>query len=675
MWASTALRSIIGLSVCALVATGASASNADPRSSVAVPPQIAANPSTEITFFMGLPYDAKGLERQARAASDPRSATFRHYLTVSEAAERFGATDEAITRLEGAARALGLTSVPDPTRLFARVTGTVAAWEKAMGQSIQYSTAATNVMLGQQPNDSYVFSPIQQLVTIAGIPLPNPQTYTSQASYSAPPRALAPAITWFLPTFQRYVPAADTPPSPASAGARSQVLIYPGSGNSPVPRNTGTPVGVSCVANGSTPVSFLGAAPANQGLFFTPDQVARAYELPRLQARYGARASGDVAILSLGGGFLQSDLQNAANCFGHTAPDVLIRLGTGVGQKFVNVNGETSLDLQTISWVLKKADRVRLVQVTNSATSYFDAYSLLLADPLGPPTSASLSYGECEYAAVPQPGWRTQEALFQLAAVVGTSLFVAAGDNGSSTCQVQAVAAVVSLADTLVQQFGDLPSVVDDYLEDLADQATPEAAQADPTIGYPASSPWVTAVGGTQLVLGEDNEIVRESVWNDLPYLPTSLVNLVGTGGTSSIFAAPWYQSPLTRRNMRTVPDISALAAVSPGMAIFVNGKLQTTGGTSEASPLTAAGSALVSQALENEGAAPLGFLNPWLYETAKAHPRLVTDVVVGSTQYPVQYAQGSVNTPACCQAGRGYDSASGFGSLRYEEFLARALR
>jgi kumamolisin len=265
--------------------------------------------------------------------------------------------------------------------------------------------------------------------------------------------------------------------------------------------------------------------------------------------------------------------------------------------------------------------------------------------------------------------------LFQLAAVVGTSLFVAAGDNGSSTCQVQAVAAVVSLADTLVKQFGDLPSVVDDYLEDLADEAIPEAAQADPTIGYPASSPWVTAVGGTQLVLGEDNAILRESVWNDLPYLPTSLVNLVGTGGASSIFTAPWYQSPLTRRNMRSVPDISALAAVSPGMAIFVNGELQTSGGTSESSPLTAAGSALVSQALENEGAAPLGFLNPWLYETAKAHPRLVTDVVAGSTQYPVQYAQDSVNTPACCQAGRGYDSASGFGSLRYEEFLARALR
>lgn len=76
--------------------------------------------------------------------------------------------------------------------------------------------------------------------------------------------------------------------------------------------------------------------------------------------------------------------------------------------------------------------------------------------------------------------------------------------------------------------------------------------------------------------------IVRESVWNDLPYLPTSLVNLVGTGGASSISAAPWYQSPLCRRNTRTVPDKSALAAVSPGTAIFVNGKLQTTGGTSE---------------------------------------------------------------------------------------------
>lgn len=675
-------QSVLALALGLTLCVGVSTVHAETRASVGVPPQVTPDPNTEVTFFVGLPYDARGLEQEARAVSDPSSAAFRRYLPVMEAATRFGATPEAIAVLRAAARSLDLRVVPDPTRLFARVTGTVAAWEKAMGEQVQYTSAATNVLLGGEPNDGYVFSPVPQTVMVGGVPVPSLQSFEDIPQFSPAPASLAKAVTWFLPSFDQYVPAADTPPGASNGSvASAQVLLTPGSPGSPVPTNGGTPLGVSCAADGSTPVRGI-IGPGSQGSFFTPDQVSQAYGLPRVQARYGAGASGDVAIISLNGGFLQSDLQSAANCFGHTAPEVDIRRGTGVGQAFINVDDETSLDLQTVSWALRESTRIRLIQVTNSATSYLDGYSLLLADPDGPPMSASLSYGSCEEGLTSTPGWRTQESLFHMAAVVGTSLFVSSGDSGASVCQVGAWATFLGLVDSLESALGDLPDATDAYLREILIYLQGQASEAAPTASYPATSPWVTAVGGTQLTLGANNQIVREAVWNDLQYLPSQLsldgflaANTVATGGTSSVFASPAYQSPLAPRNLRMVPDLSAMAAISPGMAIFLNGALQVVGGTSQASPLTAAGSALISEALTARGRAPLGFLNPWLYATAASHPRMFTDVTAGDNQYPVPYGTNALNVPACCQAQPGYDTASGFGSLRYEAFLARALR
>lgn len=668
-------RSVLVMALAGICFVGMAGAHAQPRAGV--PPVTPADPAAELTFFVGLPYDSRGLEREARAISDPSSPRFREYSTVAETSARFGASEQSIANLDAAARSLGLRSQADPTRLFARVTGTVAAWEKAIGQKVQFTPAAVNALLSGSANDSYAFSPTQQMIVISGVPLPTIAATVDPPAFTPAPAALRKASTWFLPAFDRYVPAADTPPGmgagSASAGARPQVLLFPGSDGSSLPGNTGTPVGVSCVANGSTAVLGDPALRGAQGqsMFFTPDQLSTAYGLTRLQARHGSSTAGDVAIISLNGGFLDSDLQTAANCFGHRAPKVEVRLGTGVGQKFVNVSGETALDLQTVSWVLKKAKSVRMVQVTNGSTSFLDGYSRALTDPQGPPRAISLSYGGCEQGSTAQPGLRAQESLFQLAAIVGTSLFVATGDTGSSACQMTDVLDFVGLTNSLSQAVGTFPAPVAQYLTQMEAALRIQAASGAPTVGYPASSPWVTAVGGTQLTLGEKNRVVGEVVWNDLQYGQEG--NTVGTGGVSAVFKSPWYQSPNTARDPRIVPDVSALAAVSPGTVIFLNGVAQIMGGTSQASPLTAAGSALVSESLTSRGEAPLGFVNPWLYQEKTAQSRVITDVTAGNNQYPVPYAPGSVNVPACCQATRGFDSASGLGSLRFDAFAAQA--
>jgi hypothetical protein len=69
-----------------------------------------------------------------------------------------------------------------------------------------------------------------------------------------------------------------------------------------------------------------------------------------------------------------------------------------------------------------------------------------------------------------------------------------------------------------------------------------------------------------------------------------------------------------------------------------------------------------------------LGFANPWLYDIALRHPNTMYDVTVGENQFPVPYAQGSTNVPACCQANSGYDQASGLGVPNFDN-VARHTR
>ena len=84
-------------------------------------------------------------------------------------------------------------------------------------------------------------------------------------------------------------------------------------------------------------------------------------------------------------------------------------------------------------------------------------------------------------------------------------------------------------------------------------------------VNYPASSPWVTGVGGTNVVLDSANRIARQVVWNDTSLQPGA----AGGGGFSVLFDRPSYQKGIVSRNARGVPDVSMLADIVPGYAIY----------------------------------------------------------------------------------------------------------
>jgi subtilase family serine protease len=164
------------------------------------------------------------------------------------------------------------------------------------------------------------------------------------------------------------------------------------------------------------------------------------------------------------------------------------------------------------------------------------------------------------------------------------------------------------------------------------------------TVGYttpdwPASSPYVTAVGGTTLGVGASNNRLFETGWGTTsatwtgtawsPAAPGTWVYGSG-GGVSRLFAEPSYQQGVVPssvftaqgRTGRAVPDVSALADPNTGYLIgetqtFPDGSAKYSeyriGGTSLASPLVAGIMALADQAAGH----PLGFVNPLLYSLA----------------------------------------------------------
>jgi hypothetical protein len=98
--------------------------------------------------------------------------------------------------------------------------------------------------------------------------------------------------------------------------------------------------------------------------------------------------------------------------------------------------------------------------------------------------------------------------------------------------------------------------------------------QARGLVSYPASSPHVTAVGGTRLSLNAGGGWVGETVWNGGAHT-LAVSRGAGGGGCSSRFPAPFWQQELPNwgsvgcESTRAVADVSADADPYTGVAIY----------------------------------------------------------------------------------------------------------
>jgi kumamolisin len=183
---------------------------------------------------------------------------------------------------------------------------------------------------------------------------------------------------------------------------------------------------------------------------------------------------------------------------------------------------------------------------------------------------------------------------------------------------------------------------------------------------FPASSPFVLAVGGTQLNASPGGQ-AREVVWRTPPGWRKNNTGGGATGGGVSRLnpRPPWQNVQIQSLNPgapdgRVVPDVAALAG-APFYAMMFDGEVsQGGGGTSASTPLWASLIALIDAAL------PAGkqqrFWTPLLYQ-APVNKDGFTDITTGDNT--------AVPSPGVgYQAGQGFDAVTGWGVPNGEALL-----
>jgi parallel beta-helix repeat protein len=174
----------------------------------------------------------------------------------------------------------------------------------------------------------------------------------------------------------------------------------------------------------------------------------------------------------------------------------------------------------------------------------------------------------------------------------------------------------------------------------------------------PTDQPYVTTVGGTTLTTGTNGSFVSETAWN---WAMTGEGTASTGGGVSAVVPIPVWQQGIDMTNnggsatMRNMPDVAMVAD-----NIFVvanNGQQEWLGGTSFATPLWAAFTALVNQQATAQGGQPVGFINPVFYALGKnpSYRAYFHDVVSGNST--------NSGNPTKYFAVPGYDLCTGWGS------------
>jgi subtilase family serine protease len=367
--------------------------------------------------------------------------------------------------------------------------------------------------------------------------------------------------------------------------------------------------------------------------------VTAAYNLGPLQKR-GIDGAGQTIVIvdSFGSPTIAADLASFDSAFGLRAPASLkvIQPAGPVPAYRENTTrsgwaSETSMDVEW-AHVMAPAAAIVLVETPTAETEglagfpqIVTAENYVLRHHLGQVISQSFGATEQTFSSPAQ--LLGQRGPYELAARDHVTVLAASGDNGAS-------------GETL-----DMHSVY-----------------SRPVVEWPASDPLVTAVGGTQLKLGQDGQrLAPDSAWNQ------------GGGGQSAIFTRPSYQADVAHvtGSRRGIPDISMDASCSSPVAVYGTfpggGGWQTSCGTSLATPLMAGIVALSDQVAGH----PLGLINPALYKMLAARSTGITDVLAGDNAV---HGDNGATVPGY-RATPGYDLASGAGTVNAAVFVPLLAR
>jgi kumamolisin len=301
---------------------------------------------------------------------------------------------------------------------------------------------------------------------------------------------------------------------------------------------------------------------------FTPLELAKAYNFPK-----GMNGAGQtIGFVELGGGYRDDDMARYFKEIGVPAP-VITAVPVDGGRNTPggpnSADGEVEMNIEVVGAVAPAA-HIAVYFTENTDKGFVDAILAAVNDKANRVSVLCITWGSAE------PSWtstsmQAMNTALQSAAAHGITVLAASGDSGPSD---------------------GVPG-------------------GRPAVDFPASSPWVIAVGGTHLhtALGVP---AAETPWDD------SSTNGGESGrGTSTVFPLPGWQrqigAPAGPQGFagRVLPDVAADASPSTGYAVRIDGTATVVGGTASSAPLWAGLIALVNQGLGRN----LGFFNQTLYE------------------------------------------------------------
>ncbi len=293
-------------------------------------------------------------------------------LTRAQYRQRHGADPAAIALVRAFAKEFGLTvekGTPKPGRRTIKLTGTVAAMQKAFGVSLTQKVLDGN-------------------------------TYRVREGSIHLPAELSDAVEAVL--------GLDNRPQ-----AQPHFRVLGSAINAAIGGTEG----------------FARAHANAAGTSYTPVQVGRLYQFPQGATATGQT----IGIIELGGGYRTADLTAYFKGLGQKAPKVTavsVDKGKNSPGNANGADGEVMLDIEVSASVAPGA-KIVVYFAPNTDQGFIDAIGNAVHDTTNNPSVISISWGGPESSWTAQ-AMTALDAACQSAAALGITITVAAGDNGSS---------------------------------------------------------------------------------------------------------------------------------------------------------------------------------------------------------------------------------------------------
>lgn len=516
-----------------------------------------ANGSQTVGFRLYLGWrNASAAVALATAVSNPRSASYKQFLSPAQFRQRFAPTATSVAAVQQWLRSSGFKITDTPSNNhYVEAQGTISQIEAAFATTLNLYKVNGLTLRAPAQNLSVPSSIAPLISGSVGIDESNQLAFSNaRVDKSAPPSA----------GFR------NAPPLSAYWAEKVSSYAYP--------------AGFTDATNPATaPWSVAGN---------TPDQIKGAYGIGNTYDGAGQT----VAIIdAFASPTILSDVNQwstnrglptmNSGQFTQVVPPGIYNKPNNRKMDPSGWYGEETLDVEAVHGMAPAA-KIVYVGAPNNFQDLDAAMNLVVDKHLAQIVTNSYGFP----TELLPPGYIIpQEQTFIQAAIEGIGVYFSSGDGGDETSTVG--------------------------------YATPD---------WPASSPWVTAVGGTALGVSQADTRAIETGWGTSSYACNS-TTLVCTragwlygagGGISRIFAKPSYQSGLTAGG-RAVPDVAAVGDPQTGYLVgqtqsFPNGNYYDEyriGGTSLSSPIFAGLMALADQA----AGSPHGFANPLFYANAGA--------------------------------------------------------